>query len=457
MKKNKKKFFFYKIGKIGKFFDKKIITPTTRFIVRLTNKFGGPEKSLEGWLSRSNTLLFVSLVLAVVIFIVIDQKVIVFTNTTAEILKDQPVEAVYNEEAYVVEGLPEEVDITLMGSRSDLFIAKQSTTSKVSVDLTNLTVGSHRVNIEYSQPFSSIEYSVNPSVATINIYNKVSETKTLTTDILNQDSLDEKFIIEEITPEVDQVVVKGADDENAINSLTKVATVKALVDVEKLNVEEAGTITLTDVPLKAYDEDGEVIDVEIVPSKISVEIDVESPSKEVPIKVILTGDIEFGKAISSITMSEDSVTVYASQSVLDDLEYVPVEVDVSGLKEDKEYKLDLTKPKGVRSMSINNITLKFTLGVATDKDIENVNIDVRNLDDNYSVQGLSQDDIQVTVNVQGVSSVLDGITADDITAYIDLSGYEPGEYEVEVQVEGTDSRVQYVSKTKKVKIKVVEK
>ena len=454
MKKIKIKGFLYKIGK---FLDKKIITPTTRFIVRFTNKFGGPDKSLEGWLSRSNTLLFVSLVLAIVIFIVIDQKIIVFTNKTAEILKDQPVEAVYNEEAYVVEGLPEDVDITLMGSRSDLFIAKQSTTSKVSVDLTNLKVGSHRVNIEYSQPLSSIEYSVNPSVATVNIYPKVSETKTLTTDILNQDSLDERFIIEDITPEIDQVVVKGTDDQNAINSLTKVATVKALVDAEKLNVEEAGTTTLTDVPLKAYDQDGNVIDVEIVPNKINVELDIESPSKEVPIKVIPTGDIEFGKAISSITMSDDSATVYASRSVLDDLEYIPVEVDVSGLREDKEYKLDLTKPKGVRSMSVNNITLNFTLGVATDKDIDNVNIDVRNLDDKYSVQGLSQNDIQVTVNVQGVNSVLNNITADDITAYIDLKDYEPGEYEVEVKVEGTDSRVQYVSKTKKVKIKVVEK
>ena len=454
MRKIKRKGFFYKLGKI---IDKKIITPTTRLIVKFTDKFGGTEKSLEGWLSKSNTLLFVSLVLALVVFVVIDQKIIVFTNKTAEIIKDQPVEAIYNEEAYVVEGLPEAVDITLMGSRSDLFIAKQSTTSKVSVDLTNLKVGSHKVNIEYSQPLSSIEYSVNPSVATVNIYPKVSETKTLTTDILNQDSLDEKFIIESVAPEMDQVVVKGTDDKNAINSLTKVATVKALVDVEKLNVNEAGKATLKDVMLKAYDKDGNVIDVEIVPNKINVELDIESPSKVVPIKVIPKGNIEFGKAISSISMSESQATVYASKSVLDNLEYIPVEIDVSGLQENKEYKLDLEKPKGVRSMSISNISLSFILGVATDKDIENINIDVRNLNDKYSVQGLSQSDIQVTVNVKGVSSVLNNITSEDINAYIDLKDYEPGEYEVEVKVEGADSRVNYVSKTKKVKVKVVEK
>ena len=425
--------------------------------MKVTKKFGGSNRSLETWLSRSNTLLFVSLFLAITIFILFDQKKMLFNDTSAEVLKDQIVEAVYNEEAYVVEGLPDKVDITLMGSRSDLFIAKQSTASKVTVDLSGLKPGTHKVDIEYMRPNDSVEYSVNPSVATVNIYPKVSESKTLTTDLLNQDSLDPKLIVDNVQPEVDTVVIKGAEDEDAINSLTKVATVKALVDVSSLNNQDVGTVTLKDVPLKAYDSNGNSLDVEIVPSKIEVKVDLSSPSKTVPIRVVPKGDVTFGKAISSINLSQNNVTVYGEQSVLDELEYVPVEVDVDGLKEDREYKLELTKPSGVRSMSVNNVTANITLGTSTDKDISNVNIDVRNLDDRYSVQGLSEDDIQVTVSVQGVESVLNSLTAEDITAYIDLEGYKPGEYEVEVQVEGTDSRVQYLSKTKRVKIRVVEK
>ena len=275
--------------------------------------------------------------------------------------------------------------------------------------------------------------------------------------MLNQDSLDAKLIVDNVTPEVDKVVIKGAEDENAVNSLTKVATVKALVDVSSLNNQEAGTVTLKDVPLKAYDSNGNSLDIEIVPSKIEVSVDLSSPSKTVPIRVVPKGDITFGKAISSITLSDNNVTVYGPQSVLDDLEYVPVDVDVDGLKDDREYKLELEKPKGVKSMSVNNVTAQITLGTSTDKDINNINIDVRNLNENYSVQGLSQNDIQVTVNVKGVESVLNNLTAEDITAYIDLKDYTPGEYEVEVNVEGTDSRVQYLSKTRKVKIRVVEK
>ena len=442
--------------RIASFIDKKIIVPVTKLVMKVT-KFGGSNRSLETWLSRSNTLLFVSLFLAVLVFFLFDQKKMLFNDTSAEVLKDQKVEAIYNEEAYVVEGLPDKVDITLMGSRSDLFIAKQSTASKVTVDLTGLKPGTHKVNIEYMRPNDSVEYSVNPSVATVNVYPKVSESKTLTMDLLNQDSLDDKLVVDNVTPEVDKVVIKGTDDESAINSLKKVATVKALVDVSSLNNQEVGTVTLKDVPLKAYDSNGNSLDIEIVPSKIQVTASLSSPSKTVPIRVIPKGDVTFGQAISSITLNESNVTVYGQQSVLDELEYVPVEVDVDGLKENREYKLELEKPKGIKSMSVNNVTVQITLGVATDKDISNVNIDVRNLDDRYSVQGLSQNDIQVTVNVKGVESVLNSLTADDITAYIDLEDYKPGEYEVEVQVEGTDSRVQYLSKTKKVKIRVVEK
>ncbi len=454
MKKTKKKNIFQKIGIL---IDKKIIMPITKSIMKIIKKLDTKEKTFEGWLSKSNTLLFVSLFIAIIIFVAIDQKIIVFTDQTAEVLKEQKVEATYNEEAYVVEGLPKTVDITLMGSRSDLFIAKQSTASKVAVDLTGLKTGTHKVNIEYSQPINTIESSVNPSVVTVNIYPKVSETKTLTTDILNQDKLDSKLVINSITPSLEQVVVKGTDDKTAENSLSKVATVKALIDIDNLTKQEVGETTVKDVPLKAYDKDGNTLNVEIVPSKISVNLDIESPSKTVPIKVIPKGNIGFGKAISNIDMSEQTVTVYGNKSALENLEYVPLKVDVSGLKENSEYKLDLSKPKGIRAMSVNNVTLKFTLGESTDKKIENINIDVKNLNDKYSVQGLSAEDTKVTINVKGVDGVLKNITSDDINAYINLKNYTPGEYEVPVKVEGTDSRVQYAANPKKVKIKVVEK
>ena len=232
---------------------------------------------------------------------------------------------------------------------------------------------------------------------------------------------------------------------------------KALVDVNNLSSQDIGTIVMKDIPLKAYDESGNVVDVEIVPSTIDAKVTITSPSKEVPIKVIPSGEVAFGKAINSIESSETKVTVYGNSDVLDSLNYIPVEIDVNGLKQNGEYKVQLENPVGVKSMSISNVVISVTLDDVSDKDINDVSIEYRNLGSEYTVQGLSASDVMVTVNIKGVSSVINGIGANDIVAYLDLSGYTEGEYDVDVQVEGSDVKVQYQSKTKKVKIRIVKK
>lgn len=440
------------IRNIARFIDKKIIVPITKLIVSITSKFDRSGRKIENWLTKTNTLLFISLFLAVAIFIMIDQKILIFTNNSAEVLKNQPVNVTYNQEKYVVEGLPESVDITLIGSKTDLYIAKQSSSHNVAIDLSGLKPGTHKVNIEYTQNTGSIEYMVNPSVATVIIYEKVSETRTMTVDILNQDHLDSKLVISDIKYATDKIVVKGAE-----HQLKEVVEVKALVDIDNLTEQEVGTTTIKDVPLKAYNVDGEVVDVEIVPEKIDVQLDITSPSKELPIKIIPVGEVATDYAINTMTSSETKVTAYGDAETLNNLKYIPVEIDVNDIKASKTYKKELEKPVGVKSLSINNVTVNVSLGEVANRKLDNVGIEHRNLSDNYTVQGLSENATRVTINLKGVKSVIDSITSDDIAAYIDLEGLGEGEHEVDVNVEGTDNRIQYASMTKKVKIKIVKK
>lgn len=441
--------FFRNIWKI---IDRKIVVPITKVVLWISDSFKASSKKIERWLSKTNTLLFLSLFMAIIVFVVIDQKILLFSENSAEVLKEQPVHATYNEEAYVVEGLPKKVDVTLIGRKADLYFAKQSPSQDITVDLSDLKPGMHKVNIKYNQILPSIEYKVNPSVATVMIYPKVSETRTLDTDILNQDSLDSKLVLKSVNLNTDKVVIKGAE-----HRLKEVSTVKALVDIENLISQEEGTVKLNDIPLKAYDKNGDSVNVEIVPSKVSAEVTIDSPSKELPIRVIPNGDISFGYAISEITTNESRVTVYGSESALDKLRYVPVYIDVKDLNTDRQYKLEIKRPVGVRSMSVNNITINVKLGKSVDKEVNDVSIEYRNLSDEYTVQGLSAADTKVSVVLKGVNTVLDTIKTEDITAYLDLDGYTEGEHEVPVEVEGEDVRIQYIPKTKKVKIKIVKK
>ena len=274
----------------------------------------------------------------------------------------------------------------------------------------------------------------------------------MTLDIINKDKLDSKIIIDDISVKDDTVVARGAEKQTA-----KVASVKALVDVNNLTTQEIGKTTIKDVPLKAYDEEGNVVEVELVPAKVDVDVTITSPTKELPIKVIPQGEVAFGKAISSIKTSESKVTVYGTSKSLEEMNYIPVYVDVENLSENKEYKLEIEKPVGIKSMSVNNITVNISLDTVADKDINNIQIETRNLASEYKVTALSSEDSSVTVNAKGVQSVLDQLTTDNVKAYIDLSGYTEGEHEVDVNVEGSDVRAQYTSKTKKVKIKITKK
>lgn len=441
--------FFKKIVKI---IDRAIVTPITHLIYKISSKFDNSSKKMENLLSKTNTLLFISLVLAVGIFVVIDQKILVFTDNTAEILKNQPVTAIYNKEAYVVEGIPEVVDITLIGSKTDLYIAKQSSNHSVTVDLSTLKPGTHKVGLTYNQSSGKIESVVNPSSVTVVIYQKVSKTMSLSVDVVNKDKLKQTLVIDNVDYDTDKVVIKGAEYQ-----VEKVATVKALVDVASLVSTEVGTQTLKDVPLVAYDAKGNVVDVEILPGTIDVDVTISSPSKEVPIKVIPKGEVSFGLGINSIALSSNNVVVYGSKSVLDELTYIPVEIDVKGLKENMEYKVELEKPVGVTSLSINNVTVNVSLDSSTSKDFSDIRIDTRNIASGYSVQAMSEEASKVTVTAKGVKSVLDSIKSEDISAFIDLDGYTEGEYDVEVKVEGTDLKAQYASKTKKVRIKIIKK
>jgi len=264
--------------------------------------------------------------------------------------------------------------------------------------------------------------------------------------------LDTKLSVSKVTIDKTEIIIKGAE-----HTIQEVANVRALVVIQKLVDPEAGVMTLKDVPLIAYDTNGKVVDVEMVPSKVTATINVESPHKEVPIKVIPTGEVQFGKAISSISSSESKVTIYGSKEVIDKIEYLPIEVDVKELSSNKEFNVSLVAPEGVRELSVKNTKINITLGEEIIKEIPNVMIETVNLDSNYKAAAIGGASVKTTVTIKGTKEVLDSIDESKIKAIVDLSGYKEGDYEVEVKVTGDDVKARYYAKTTKIKIRISKK
>ncbi len=431
------------------FFDKWLITPITKLMLKVATFFKDNTKNFDRVASKKSTLIIVSLVLAFAVFVIVDQESNIMIDQYAEVLYDEPVTAVYNEELYVVEGLPETVDITLIGQRRHIFLAKQAPSKGVTVDLTGLKPGNHKVTLNYSQRLKSLDYRLDPSEVTVTIYEKVSATKSLTVDILHQDELDSKLYIDSVELDRTDVIIKGAQ-----YKLDKVATVRALVDVEEIANPKAGEISLKDVPLVAYDEEGQKVDVEIVPSTVDAKLTITSPSKEIPIKVVPTGKLAFGKSIESIDTNVSTVTVYGQQDAIDKIEELEVEVDVKGLDKDKKFTVTLKKPKGITEISEKTISVDVKVANSTTKEFTVNTIEFRNLADGLSVQALSAEDTTVIVSVSGSSDIINKLDSSSIVAYVDLEKYGIGEHEVEIHIEKSDPKLTYTPKTKKIKVRI---
>lgn len=428
--------------------DKYIVTPISKIIYNIDKKVNKSGGKIEKILNRPNMLLYMSLALAIIVFLLIDSKVITLVETEAEIITNQPVNVEYNSEAYVIEDLPETVDITLIGRKSDLYLAKQLGENEVVLDLTDYTPRDepYKVKLTYNQTINSLSYKLDPTYVYVTIKKKVSTLKTISYDLINQDKLNElnpELSVSNVELDKNEVVVKGSQD-----TLNKIATVKALIDLNNKNFKAKGTYNLENVPIVAYDETGNILkNVEIVPSKVNATVTFTSYSKEVPIEVQTTGSLVSGKAISSITIngkSEYYVTIYGEQSEIDSIDSLPVTIDVTdqGNNGSKTYPSNILKPSGVKYMSASSVNIVASFGEAKQKTIDGLTITVENTPANLKATATSQ--ATISVQVIGVQSVIDSITASDIKAYIDLSGYTAGNHTVPVQVKGNNPMAQYI-------------
>ena len=431
-----------------RFFDKWIITPVTKFFVNIIDLFTNRNTKFERILTNRQSLIIISLLFALVTFYAIDKKHISLIDNSAEVLYNQKVKVNYNEALYVVEGVPDEVDLTLVGRKMDVYLAKQYPVNGVTLDLTGYGPGSYSVGFKYEQKVSSVEYKVDPSTVNIRIYDKISITKEVSSDIIHKDNLDSKLNIDSILLDRDNVIVKGAS-----HKLEEVASVKAIVDIDKIGNIKEGAIVVEDIPLIAYDSEGNKLDVEIVPSAVNATLKITSPKKEIPIKISIEGELD-GVAIKSIKPSVEKVTVYGNQDAINEINSLPVTIDITGLKDDKTYSINLVKPTGIREISERTITVKIEVGDVVSRDIENVPINAENIPSGCNVQVIGEQNRTATVIVNGSKETVNSIEAQSVYAYIDLKGLQVGEHVVEVKAKGDNPTVTYSPRVKEIKVKI---
>lgn len=427
--------------------DKTFITPIARLIYNLSEKVKG-KSYINRLINKPKFLVYASLALAIIMFFLIDSKVINLVENDAEVITNIPVTVKYNDEAYVVEGVPKTVDMILSGRKSDIYLAKQLGEHEVILDLTDYQPSSlsHKVKLSYTKSISSLSYKLNPTYVNVTIKDKITSLYSISYELLNTNKLNSKLSVESVDLAKSEVVVKGSEER-----LNEIATVKALIDLSNNDLKDAGSFEVENIPLVAYDSKGKIIeDVEIVPGTINANIKLGTYSVTVPLNVQTTGKLVTGKAISKILINNNethSVEIYGDKNAINNIKNVPVTINVAGQGNNasKSYTVSLSKPLGVKYMSLEMATINLSFDDEKQRTIEikPETVIPKNLGQNLVANATTNSNI--VVQVKGVQSVIDSIKPEDINAYIDLGKYGTGTYDdVEVKIDNNDPRLSFV-------------
>ena len=349
------------------------------------------------------------------------------TNTSlssSKVLSSMPINARYNSETFELTNLPSACEIVVTGEAANVNNAA-SRKGYCQVDLEGYTEGTHTIKMNAVGFGDNVSTIVSPSEVTITLKKKTTRQFDLTYDYINQNQMDSRFILGSPTfQQGTKINIRASQD-----TLNSIALVKALIDVSG----QTGDFSI-DAPLVAYDKNGQAVNAEIVPSHVTANVSLSSPSIEVPIVLVPTGQVPVGLAIDDAQITDHQTTrIYAPDSVLNNIKEVTVNLDMSSVTEnvDKEIMLPVNIPDGVSASDVTVVNVKVSLSTIENRTIDNLQL---NAHDNYNNMAISEIDLtSVSVVISGSQKNIEAVKADDIEVYF-VMPEEPGTYNLPLYV-----------------------
>lgn len=381
---------------------------------------------LDRMLQSNLSVKFLSFVMAVVLLFTITGGIdnIFSTPNGGDYLYDVPIRSEGLQNDYDIVGLPETVNVALVGPSMDIYTTKLSKNYRVVADFSTLGEGEHTIELQGEDFPKDLQVMIVPQTVTVKITQKVTKTFELGYQFSNTDQMDSKYSVSVEAMEHKEVEIRGSQD-----NIDKINSVKAVINLKGITEDFE-----QDAKINAYDRSGEKVDVEIIPSTVKVDCAVSSYSKEVPIVPSYTGDFASGYGLERINLGKDKVRIYGKEELLNSIDSVGVTIDIDGVSSDKSYsKLALTGTENINKLEFETIDASIRVSQATTKVIEGIPINIVNNTGGYQVN-FAQGQDTASVEVSGVQSVLDTLTVNDFNISIDLENLKTGTNTVKVDV-----------------------
>ncbi len=208
------------------------------------------------------------------------------------------------------------------------------------------------------------------------------------------------------------------------------------------------------VSLVAVDIRGQPIEaapIEIDPETVSVQVDVEEleTSKTVPLDPQISGTPAAGFALDAISVEPTTVVLVGTSDALDGVTLVQTEpLSVDDASSDQTFEATLILPPGTRVEGGGEdeepvVTVIATIVPSVSSRTFVLGVVCQGAGANACLIGLPGG--QVSVTVSGPGEALAGLTAQQLTPFVDATGLDPGAYDLQLAVAGLPGGVELLS------------
>lgn len=254
-----------------------------------------------------------------------------------EFIEGVPVEVLYDEESYYVSGVPQEVTVELGGANSNVKRLQATRNFEVVLDLRNREPGEYEVFFTVNGLPENVSGTVQPETANVTIQNLVTQTFEVQAEV-SEGRVGSSYQLDSVNVEPSTVTVSGGE-----STMNRIQYVRAMMtDTSRITEER-----VEEAEVSAFDAQYNKLDVEIEPSTVRIEIDVNELSKEVPVYQETTGEVADGNRLSDVELNHDTIEIYGDRETLSSISSVTAEVDVGGMSSSGKKDVRLELPENV--------------------------------------------------------------------------------------------------------------
>ncbi|MDT2760110.1 CdaR family protein [Enterococcus xiangfangensis] len=242
-----------------------------------------------------------------------------------EALQNVPINVLYDSDEYFVHGFSSTVSVKLSGAnRIQLNREVDPDTRNFSVvaDLTKLSTGTHEVRLKTKNLSSSLFATIEPETISVTIEKKVTKQFDVS-PILSSTTNNTGLEIGQMSVEPTKVSITTGED-----TMKEIDRVVASVDSSKLTADQKSVRT----SVQALNASGESLPIQSDPQNVTINLEIQTPSKEVSLYPIQEGELPSTIESVKITLNRSKATITGAESVIDQIDSIGIPVDVSQIQ-----------------------------------------------------------------------------------------------------------------------------